>query len=94
MGILICITTELKAGKALQLALNANLLLLPLNQAENSKGRLPGKIYEYLRTYNPILALGPTDSDAHYILKQCSAGACYEYNDLASIKSYIQNIIS
>ena len=80
--------------KALQLALNANLLLLPLNQAENSKGRLPGKIYEYLRTYNPILALGPTDSDAHYILKQCSAGACYEYNDLASIKSYIQNIIS
>lgn len=80
--------------KALQLAIDANLLLLPLNKSENSKGRLPGKIYEYLRTFNPILALGPTDSDAHTILKQCRAGVCYEYNDNAAIKSYIQNILS
>ena len=74
---------------ALQLAMNAHLLILLLNQAENAQGRLPGKLYEYLRTYNPILALGPPASDAHKILKECNAGICCAYEDQKSQAAYI-----
>ncbi len=76
---------------ALQLAVDADLLLLPLNQAVNAKGRLPGKLYEYLRTYNPILALGPIEGDAAKILEDTNAGKCFGYEDKTGIGEYISN---
>ncbi|MEQ8473577.1 MAG: hypothetical protein RIC35_20435 [Marinoscillum sp.] len=83
----------LKRSDALQMAMDANLLLLPLNQAHNAKGRLPAKLYEYLRTYNPILALGPTDSDAAKIITTCESGKCFSYEDYSSIESYILKLM-
>ncbi len=79
---------------ALQLILSANLLLLPINKANNAKGRLPGKLYEYLRTYNPILALGPTDCDAAKIIHQANLGETFAYNDFKNIYSFILSIFS
>ncbi|MGC9345029.1 MAG: glycosyltransferase, partial [Bacteroidales bacterium] len=70
----------------------SSLLLLPLNKAENVKGRLPGKLYEYLRSYTPLLALGPEDSDVNNILKQTQTGLCLNYDDGDKIKEYIQNV--
>ncbi|MFW5821292.1 MAG: hypothetical protein ACOCWA_08380, partial [Bacteroidota bacterium] len=70
----------------------ANILLLPLNKAENVKGRLPGKLYEYLRSYTPILALGPEDSDVNVILKQTGTGKCLDYENKAEIRKYISGI--
>lgn len=67
----------------------ANLLLLPLNKAENVKGRLPGKLYEYLRSYTPVLALGPEDSDVNKILKETRTGRCLDYQNRDEIKKYV-----
>lgn len=80
--------------EALQLAVNADLLLLPLNKASNAKGRLPGKLYEYLRTFNPILALGPEDSDAAEILQKTGTGICVEYSNLPTQRDYIEKLAS
>jgi hypothetical protein len=77
---------------ALQLAFDADLLLLPLNKAENAKGRLPGKLYEYLRTYNPILALGISNGDAAEIVRKCNCGDCFEYENRHSIKDFISGL--
>jgi glycosyltransferase involved in cell wall biosynthesis len=70
----------------------SSLLLLPLNKAENVKGRLPGKLYEYLRSYTPVLALGPEDSDVNHILKQTQTGICLNYDDRNKIKEYILSV--
>jgi len=79
---------------ALQLMASTNLLLLPINKADNAKGRLPGKIYEYLRTYNPVLALGLINSDVDTILKESKAGCLYTYDDFQGMKEYILKIFS
>lgn len=75
--------------KAIQLTLNAQLLLLPLNKSENVDGRIPGKLYENLRAKRPILCLGPESSDVALILKECNAGVCIDYDDYKHLKKYI-----
>lgn len=75
--------------EALNLIINSDLLLLPLNKADNAKGRIPGKLFECLRTRNPILVLGPSGSDVQYIVKSCEAGESFEYDDYNSIKSFV-----
>jgi glycosyltransferase involved in cell wall biosynthesis len=76
---------------AIRSMISADLLLLLLNQAENAKGRIPGKFYEYLRSGNEILSLGPADSDVGAMLGELSAGRCIDYNDLQGIKLFLKN---
>ena len=78
--------------KAIQLTINAQLLLLPLNKAENANGRIPGKFYEYLRAMRPILGLGPQNSDAASIIKEYEAGVCFGYENYDQIKTYIKGL--
>jgi hypothetical protein len=70
----------------LKALVSAGLLLLPLNKAENAKGRMPGKFYEYLRAARPILALGPEDSDVARILQDTRHGHMHEYSDVVGTK--------
>lgn len=74
---------------AIQLMLDSSLLLLPVNKAENAKGRLPGKIYENLRARKPILSLGMKGSDVEGILKSTQAGINCEYDDYETIKDFV-----
>ena len=72
--------------EALRALVSAGLLLLPLNKADNAKGRMPGKFYEYLRAGRPILALGPEDSDVSGILRGTAHGTMHEYSDVEGTK--------
>jgi len=72
--------------EALKALVSAGLLLLPLNRAENAKGRMPGKFYEYLRAKRPILALGPENSDVASILRDTGHGQMHEYSDVSGTK--------
>ena len=85
-------TGNISRHEALQLSNNSNILLLPINKADNAKGRLPGKLYEYLRIGKPILCLGPVDSDASEIIAKTNSGKTFEYDDYKNIKSYILGI--
>ena len=69
----------------------SQVLLLPLNDAPNVKGILPGKMYEYMALRRPILALGPTDADYAKILSETKAGISLDFNDEQGIKSTLQN---
>lgn len=68
---------------------SSHILLLPLNKAKNAKGRIPGKLFEYLRTQRPILALGPRDSDVAQIIKDSIAGETFDYDDYDGLKKFI-----
>jgi glycosyltransferase involved in cell wall biosynthesis len=75
--------------QALDLTLKAHVLLLPLNIADNAKGRIPGKLFECMRSGNRILCLGPKGSDVENILNKSNTGDSYEYNDYSGIKKFI-----
>jgi hypothetical protein len=46
------------------------------------KGRLPGKLFEYLASRRPVLVIGPEDSDASKIVKGVNAGYTCDFLDL------------
>lgn len=80
--------------EAIELCLKSHVQLLPLNIADNAKGRIPGKLFENMRACKPILCLGPINSDVADILNETEAGECIEYNDYDRIKSFILSCFS
>lgn len=76
--------------EALKLVLSSHILLLPLNKADNAMGRIPGKLFEYIRARRPILCLGPDGSDVSKIIKETKSGSSFEYDDYEGIKLFMQ----
>jgi len=75
--------------KALAEASRSALLLLPLNNTQNIRGIVTGKIYEYLALQRPILCIGNKDGDAARILYQTASGKAFDFDDIDEIKNYL-----
>lgn len=75
--------------KALQLMCGSPILLLLLNKQHNVKGRIPGKLFEYLAARRPILVLGPTDSDVARIVRETESGYTCDYDDAPAIRQVV-----
>ena len=80
--------------KALDLTVNSNVLLLPLNKADNAMGRIPGKLFEYIASRKSILCLGPNNGDVYKIITPLNCGQSFEYNDYNGIKKFIEKQFS
>lgn len=74
---------------AIQETLNSQVLLLLLNQQPNAKGRIPGKLFEYLAVSRPILVLGPEFCDSGKIVESSMSGINLNYNNKYEIKKYL-----
>jgi len=85
---------DLKRKGALQLTMDSDLLLLPLNKSDNIMGRIPGKLFEQLISRNPILVLGPYGSDVQYIVESVNAGKSFDYSETESVKFYIKQVFN
>jgi glycosyltransferase involved in cell wall biosynthesis len=79
---------------AIRFTRKSTILLLLLNKQENAKGRIPGKIFEYLAASRPVIALGPTNSDVAKILEATGGGACFDYSDKEGIKAGLLELYS
>jgi glycosyltransferase involved in cell wall biosynthesis len=79
-------------SEALRLTMSSQVLLLLLNQQSNAKGRIPGKLFEYLAARRPILCLGGTNSDVAQILHDSRSGSTCEYKDVDGIKEAIRQL--
>lgn len=80
-----------KRDVALNQMCNSWMLFLPLNKANNVKGRIPGKFYEYIRSKRPIISFGPDDSDVSKIIKEYELGANFEWDNEIDLKLFILN---
>ena len=50
---------------------------------------LPGKLFEYLASWRPVLGIGQTDGAMSMILNQTKTGVVLDWNDKTSIKTFI-----
>ncbi len=67
----------------------ASLLILPLRKEPEYKAVLPGKLFEYLASWRPVLGIGQTDGAMSMILNQTKTGVVLDWNDKASVKRFI-----
>ena len=80
---------NINRAKAIELTRKAAILLLPLNKADNAKGRIPGKLFECIRARKPILCLGISGSDVSKIIEETKSGVSLDFDDYEQIKMYI-----
>ncbi|MBQ8838532.1 MAG: glycosyltransferase family 4 protein [Bacteroidales bacterium] len=68
----------------------ASLLILPLRKEPEYKAVLPGKLFEYLASWRPVLGIGQSDGAMASILNMTKTGVVLDWNDKASLKRFIE----
>lgn len=76
-------------SKAIKHQKQSQLLLLIEIDSEETKCIIPGKLFEYMVSNRPIIALGPKASDVEQIIKETNTGNYFYYNSYSSLKSVI-----
>jgi glycosyltransferase involved in cell wall biosynthesis len=64
------------------------LLLIEIN-SEDTKSIIPGKLFEYMVSERPIVAIGPKDSDFAEIITNTNTGVFFDYSEKARLKQTI-----
>ncbi|WP_323789848.1 glycosyltransferase family 4 protein [Psychroserpens sp.] len=75
--------------EALKAQMSSRVLLLIEIDSNDTKAIIPGKLFEYMVSETPILAVGPEDSDVETILKLTNTGQYFYYEQKQAIKSQI-----
>ena len=68
---------------------SSQVLLLVEIDSKETQCIIPGKLFEYMVSNRPILALGPQGSDVENIIKETNTGNYFYYTDYKSLKSTI-----
>lgn len=67
----------------------SQVLLLIEIDSEETKCIIPGKLFEYMVSSRPILAIGPKGSDVYDILRTTNTGNYFLYSDQDAIKEAV-----
>jgi Glycosyltransferase Family 4 len=65
----------------------SQVLLLIEIDSEETKSIIPGKVFEYIISERPIIAIGPKDSDFAEIITSTNTGSFFMYSDKERLKS-------
>ncbi len=75
--------------EAIKAQMASQVLLLIEIDSEDTKAIIPGKLFEYMVSETPILAIGPKDSDIKAIITSTNTGVYYTYENKEALKSQI-----
>lgn len=64
------------------------LLLVEIDSVE-TKGIIPGKLFEYMAAKRPILAVGPKNWEAGEIINETCSGVVFDYRDESRLKEVL-----
>ncbi len=67
----------------------SQILLLVEIDSEETRGIIPGKLFEYMAARRPILALGPKIWEAGNIISDTNTGATFDYKNRSELKNII-----
>lgn len=67
----------------------SQVLLLIEIDSEDTKGIIPGKLFEYMVSNRPIIAIGPKDSDIEEIISATNTGIFHTYEEKSKLKQTI-----
>lgn len=82
-------TGELPHAEITKRQCQADMLLLILANVPNAAYILSGKVFEYLRSGNQILCLGPVGGDADKVIQSCEAGRTFERQQEEAIADWV-----
>ncbi|MFC4740819.1 glycosyltransferase family 4 protein [Flavobacterium ponti] len=77
-------------NEALQEQRSSQVLLLIEIDSEATNCIIPGKLFEYMVSDRPILAIGPEHADFKNIIKETNTGTFFTYEDKEALKSQIE----
>ena len=69
------------------------LLLIEINSKE-TECIIPGKVFEYIVSERPIIAIGPEKADFASIIKETNTGKFFTYDDKELIKKHILELFN
>ena len=72
----------------------SKVLLLLVNDTRNARGIVTGKLFEYMATGVPILAIGPPDGDMADILAATQSGLISDFGDEVTLKKHVLSLFS
>lgn len=68
----------------------SQVLLLVESDSDETKAILPGKLYEYMASNRPILAIANEESDIRNIIEQTNTGVFCSYAEINKVKETIE----
>ena len=86
------LVTQVPHDEVKRLQEASQVLLLLVNNTPNAKGILTGKLYEYLASRRPILAIGPENGDAARLIQETHAGVTVGFEDKDKMKEAISKL--
>ena len=78
--------------KALEFLLRAAALLIVIPSRNKAEEMIPGKLFEYIASGRPVIAIGPKEGDVAEILKTTTSGRIFENEDYKELEDYIVEI--
>ena len=76
-------------SEAIKAQRSSSLLILPLRKEPEYKAVLPGKLFEYLASWRPVLGIGQPDGAMSMILNTTKTGVVLDWEDKGSINRYV-----
>lgn len=87
----VVIEAPVEHSRLIQLYGETSAVLLILTGYKDAEGFLPGKLFEYLATGLPILAIGPIEGDAALVLSEADAGKMIASDDENGMIEILEN---
>jgi glycosyltransferase involved in cell wall biosynthesis len=78
--------------EVIQLLKYSSALLLMNPHEPNESNIVPGKIYEYLAAYKPIISISGKESENAAIIEQCNAGCNFDWTEEQALADYIMDL--
>lgn len=89
LGDNISTTGYVSHDRAIQCMAEAAVLLLLIPNVPEAAEIVTGKIYEYMASRRPILAIGPPEGDAGRILDETGSGRMFTRDDVDGIEAFL-----
>jgi glycosyltransferase involved in cell wall biosynthesis len=77
---------------AIKFQMKSQVLLLIEIDSEDTKAIIPGKLFEYLVSGTPIIAIGPQQSDIEQIISSTNTGSYFTYAQKTELKANILDL--